>query len=179
VISFRDATVGSLQLARCTNAACSSAAIVATVVPGGNAAGGRGDMALGADGLPVISYERTEGQNSEIRVLKCGNAACNAGNTDNPLYFASGLGGADSSIAIGADGLPIVAHWAGPLRVTKCGTASCASGNISSVPDGLQPANLGLYPSIAIGADTLPVVSHYDMFNGTLRVSKCGNVACN
>ncbi len=179
VISYRDATVGSLNLARCTSPACNSGAAITVVVPAGNVAAGRGDLALGADGLPVISYERTESQNSEVRVFKCGNAACNGGNTNNLVYFAFGLGGAASSIAIGADGLPIVAHWAPGLRVTKCGDPGCGSGSVSSALDGFQPASLGFYPSIAIGPDSLPVVSHHDSLNGTLRVSKCGNVACN
>jgi hypothetical protein len=179
VISYRDATIASINVARCTNAACNSGASVFAAAPAGSAAGGRGDMALGADGFPVITYERTEGQSSEIRVLKCGNAACNAGNTNNPLYFASGLGGASSSVAIGADGLPIISHWGPALRVSKCGDASCGSGNILSVLDSPEQASVGLDSSIAVGPDSLPVVSHLDSFNGTLRVSKCGNVACN
>lgn len=179
VISYRDATIASINVARCTNAACNSGASIVAAAPAGSAASGRGDMALGADGFPVISFERTESQNSEIRVLKCGNAVCNAGNTNNLVYFAGGLGGASSSIAIGADGLPIISHWGPALRVSKCGDASCGSGNILTVLDSPQESSVGLYSSIAVGPDSLPVVSHLDSFNGTLRVSKCGNVACN
>jgi hypothetical protein len=47
------------------------------------------------------------------------------------------------------------------------------------VLDSPEQASVGLDSSIAVGPDSLPVVSHLDSFNGTLRVSKCGNVACN
>jgi hypothetical protein len=177
VIAYRDATVGNLNVARCLSAACNTGATVTAVAVG--AAGGRLDLALGADGLPVISYERTESQNSEIRVVKCGNAACNAGNTNNPLYYAFGLGGAASSIAIGADGLPVISHWGPGLRVSKCGDAACGAGSILSVLHSPADASVGLFNSIAVGPDGLPVVSHYDSTNQALRISKCGNIACN
>ena len=133
VIAFRDATAGMLNVAKCSSAACNTGATVTAVAP---AAGGRLDLALGADGLPVISFERTESQNSEIRMVKCGNAACSSGNTNNSVYYAFGLSGADTSIAIAGDGLPIISHWGPQLRVAKCGDAACGSGNILSVLDG-------------------------------------------
>jgi hypothetical protein len=174
VISYRDATIGSLNVAKCASAACNTGASITGVATG--VANARSDMALGADGFPVISYEHTEGMSSEVRALKCGNAACTALNTNNLVYFASGLSGADSSIAIGVDGLPIISHWAPSLRVSKCGDPACASGTISSV---LDPTNSGYDSAIAIGPDSLPVISHHEMTDDTLRVSKCGNIACN
>jgi hypothetical protein len=93
VIAFRDVTAGMLNVAKCANAACNSGAAITPLAP---AAAGRLDLALGADGLPVISFERTESQNSEIRMVKCGNAACSSGNTNNSVYYAFGLGPAMS-----------------------------------------------------------------------------------
>ena len=176
VIAFRDFTAGMLNVAKCASAACNTGATITALAP---AAGGRLDLALGADGLPVISFERTVSQNSEIRVVKCGNPACTAGNTNNLVYLASGLGGADSSIAIAGDGLPIISHWGPQLRVSKCGDAACGSGNILSVLDGPQQASVGLMSSIAVGPDGLAVVSHYNSTEKALRISKCGNLACN
>ena len=65
------------------------------------------------------------------------------------------------------------------LRVSKCGDAACGSGNILSVLDGPQGLNVGIGNSIAIGPDSLAVVSHYNATEQALRISKCGNLACN
>jgi hypothetical protein len=136
-------------------------------------------MVVPADGRPVMSYEAPVSQDSAIRVARCGNAACSAGNVDHELYFASGLGGAFSSIAIGADGLPVVSHWAPALRVTKCGDAACSAGNLSSILDSPAEASVGSFNAIVRGADGLPVVAYSDTTNGSLKVAKCGNLACN
>jgi len=39
-------------------------------------------LAIGADGLPVIAYYDVD--NGDLKVAKCGNAACAAGNTLTP-----------------------------------------------------------------------------------------------
>jgi hypothetical protein len=64
-------------------------------------------------------------------VTKCGNPACTTGNVsttvdDGPDYALGTL--TSTSIAIGADALPVISHQdtaAASLRVTKCGTQSC------------------------------------------------------
>jgi hypothetical protein len=177
VISYRDATAGLLKVAKCGSAACNTGATITTVATG--VGGGRGQMVVPADGRPVIAYEATVAQDSAIRIVRCGNAACSAGNVDHELYFASGLGGALSSIAIGADGLPVVSHWGPALRVSKCGDAACSAGNLSSILDSPADAGVGNFSAIARGADGLPVVAYSDVTNGSLKVAKCGNAACN
>jgi hypothetical protein len=179
VITYHDATIDALNVARCASPACNTGASITNVVPAGNASLGRKDMALGADGLPLISFERIQGQGVEIRVLKCGNAACTAGNANNLVTTVTSVlaaPGNGTSIAIGADGFPIVSHSG--LRVSKCGDATCASGNVTSMLDSPPGIIAGILSSIAIGTDSLPVISHSDYITGTLRVSKCGNIAC-
>ena len=177
VISYRDATAGTLKVAKCNGAACNTGATLTAVASG--AGGGRGRMTIPADGRPLISYEAPVGMNSAVRVARCGNAACSAGNVSNEVYFAFGLSGMDSSIAIGGDGLPVVSHWGPALRVAKCGDAACSSGNVASVLDSPADANVGNHNAIARAADGLPVVAYSDTTNGSLKVAKCGNAACN
>jgi hypothetical protein len=176
VISYRDASAGTLKVAKCNSAACNTGANITTVASG--AGGGRGRMTIPADGRPIVSYEAPISQSSTIRVVKCGNAACSAGNVSNEVYFASGLGGANSAIAIAADGLPILSHWAPALSIAKCGDAACASGNQVSVLDSPPGAGVGNYNAIAVGPDGLPVVAYYDSTNQSLKVAKCGNTTC-
>jgi hypothetical protein len=76
--------------------------------------------------LPVISHQ--DDTANALRVTKCGNAACTAGNVSTNVDDPANAVGYDTSIAIGADGLPVISHrdqTATALRVTKCGTQSC------------------------------------------------------
>ena len=99
--------------------------------------------------------------------------------SDNEVYFASGLGGAQSSIAIGADGLPILSHWAPALGIIKCGNAACTNGNVLTVLDSPANAGVGGFNAITVAPDGLPVVAYHDTTNDSRKVAKCGNAACN
>ena len=60
-------------MAKCVNAACSGTATITTVDRGGFV-GYYIAMAIGTDGLPVMSY--SDVTNNDLKVLKCSNAAC-------------------------------------------------------------------------------------------------------
>lgn len=73
VISYYDGTNGQLKVAHCGDAACD--AVVTRVVDDGSANMGQGtDLAIGVDGLPVISYHDED--NKALRVAHCASAAC-------------------------------------------------------------------------------------------------------
>ncbi len=88
--------------------------------------------------------------------------------------------GGYSSLAIGADGFPVVSYLDSTLfglRVAKCNDAACSSSRTITTVD--DPANaVGLYTSIAIGADGFPVISYYDVSASTLKVIHCGTASC-
>ena len=91
-------------------------------------------IAIGTDGLPVVSYYDTA--NGNLKVAKCVNAACTGGATITTVDSA-GVVGTYTSIAIGTDGLPVVSlpHDAtnGDLKVVKCSNAAC-TGPLTTVP---------------------------------------------
>ncbi len=63
-------------------------------------------------------------------VWKCGNAACSNANTST-IADTDAVGGPEEvlSIALGADGLPVISYSSpagGALKVLKCGNASCS-----------------------------------------------------
>ena len=135
-------------------------------------------VAIPADGRPVIAFT----QGGKLAVAKCGNSTCTAGNviTFNVDTTITNAGSWGSSIAVPADGLPIISYAggaAGGMRIVKCGTASCNAGNTATSFD-LSNAPTGRFSSIAVPADGLPWVSYYEAQNGRLRIIKCANAIC-
>ena len=178
IISHQDATAAALRVTHCGNIACTAGNSSTTVDDQTNSVGSYTSIAIGADGLPVISH--LYNTSSALRVTHCGNVTCTAGNTSTTVDDPVNDVGYYTSLAIGADGLPVVSHvdfTANALRVTHCGNAACTAGNVSTTVD--DPTNaVGFYNAIAIGADGLPVISHLDNTAHALRVTHCGNAAC-
>ncbi len=128
-------------------------------------------LAIGTDGLPVVSYR--DGTTGDLKVLHCGDASCVAGNVTTPVDTSADPLGYDTSIAIGADGFPVVSYFDGAtndLKVLHCGNAACTSGNQAAALD--TPGNVGRHTSIALGADGLPVVSYNDASSGDLKLAR-------
>jgi hypothetical protein len=173
VISYyHDSTQGSLWVAKCGNASCSSGNTLTQVTSGGKDQ----SIAIGVDGFPVISY--CDSANINVKMVKCGNASCSLGNT---LTTVDSAGNTDryTSITIGADGFPVISYYDATnldLKVAKCGNVSCSSGNTLTTIDSV--GDVGQYTSITIGADGYPVISYYDNTNHTLKVAKCANQYC-
>lgn len=127
---------------------------------------------VGADGLPVMSYIGGWPADPHLRVARCATRSC-AGEatatTVDPMFGAAST----TSIALGADGLPIVAYQDGStLKILHCGNAACSAGNSIVTPIGVATA----WPSIAIGADGLAVISFHE--SNKLRVLHCADLPC-
>jgi hypothetical protein len=74
VISYLNQSVGTLKVAKCVNAACTGASTITTVDDPANYVGQYTSIAIGTDGLPVISYyDNTAGA---LKVAKCGTRTC-------------------------------------------------------------------------------------------------------
>ena len=175
VISHRDVTARARRVTHCNNVTCSSATS-ATVDDPANEVGQYTSLAIGTDGLPVISHlDNTAGA---LRVTHCNNVACTSA-TSTTVDDPANSVGTYTSLAIGTDGLPVISHLdstAGALRVTHCNTVACTSATSTTVDD---PANsVGTYTSLAIGTDGLPVISHQDGTVSGLRVTKCASRTC-
>ena len=172
VVSYFDLTTDDLKVAHCGNVTCTAGNTLTTVDSVGSVGSGA-SIAIGADGLPVMSYR--DSTINGLKVAHCGNVTCTAGNTLTRVGA-----GHTSAIAIGADGLPVVSYidsTNGALTVAHCGTVTCAAGHTLTA---VEFVGAGEDTSIAIGTDGLPVVSYQDgTSNGALKVAHCGDpVSC-
>ena len=182
VIAYHDRTTKDLKVAKCGNASCSSGNTITSVDSTAVNQGWYPSIAIGTDGLPVISYFDAKVANQDLKVAKCGNPSCSSGNTITSVD-TEGFVGFYTSIAIGTDGLPVISYVERTadgtnqhLKVAKCGNASCSLDNtITSLDTG---GDVDYETSIAIGKDGFPVISYYDITARDLNVAKCMNAFC-
>ncbi len=175
IISYYDLTGANLKVVKCGNPSCSSGNTVTALDSTGDV-GSYTSITIGTDSFPLISYYDTT--NANLKVVKCGNAACSAGNTITALD-STGDVGSYTSMSVSLDGFPVISYYDGTnfdLKIVRCGNTACTSGNTVATVD--SGGFAGTYTSITIGTDGLPIVSFYDGSNGDLKVAKCGNTFC-
>jgi len=130
-------------------------------------------IAIGADGLGLIAYQK----DSALNLAHCDDAVCSSATTAT-LDPSVGVG-EYPSIAIGADGLGLISYYDNPnsrLKVAHCDDITCSSVTIAVLDSiGL----VGKWTSIAIGIDGLGLISYFDDSNDdALKVAHCNDVTC-
>jgi hypothetical protein len=126
VVSYYDETANALKVMHCGNALCTAGNTITTVDDPANDVGSSTSIAIGTDGLPVISYH--DATALTLKVAHCGNASCSSGNTISVVDDPANDVGWYTSIAIGTDGLPVISYHditAEALKVATCGTRTC------------------------------------------------------
>jgi Collagen triple helix repeat (20 copies) len=177
LISYEDATDPTnraLKVAHCSDVACTSAtkSTLGSVGP----ADGHSTMAIGADGLGLISYRGSSYTAAALKVAHCDNKACTSASLsilDDPGHDV----GVYSSVTIGADGLGLISYQdqgSDDLKVAHCQNVSCTSAAVSTLD---SAGDVGYKTSATVGVDGLGLIS-YSELNGDLKVAHCQNVAC-
>ena len=126
VISHFDATARTLRVTHCGNAVCTAGNVTTTVDDPANQVGSDTRDRHRRRRLPDHQPPRLTA--GALRVTHCGNAACTAGNLSTTVDDPGNFVGYSTSIAMGSDGLPVIAHLDGDAdasRVAKCGTRAC------------------------------------------------------
>lgn len=174
VAYHNDDPSGHLKVAKCGNAKCSDGNTLTTVNP--RLVVGT-SVTIGREGFPVISYGARLGTAiaSQLNIYWCSNATCSSGSNQ---IIGSTAGVIETSIAIGADGEPVISYSdVKSLKVVKCVSPACISPSVVTVD--VDSKFIGTYNSITIGNDGLPVISYSILgTNKALKVAKCGNAAC-
>jgi hypothetical protein len=174
LISYYDGAAGNLEVAHCSNVACSSASI--TPVDTAGDVGRSSSIAIGADGLGLVSY--LDGTNTQLKVAHCTDVAC-SGSTSSTPDPASAVG-FDTSVTVGWDGLGLISYFDNgnsDLKVAHCSDAACSTATTATLD---SSGNVGQYTSNTVGADGLAVISYFDNTgaNLDLKLAHCSNVAC-
>lgn len=173
VISYNDISNGDLKVAHCGDPACTTSSTNTVDDGGGLTVGRYTSIAIGVDGLPIISYY--DASREYLMAAHCDDAACTTADISILDNEVSGMG---TSIAIGWDSLPVISYMdadQGIIRVAKCSVISCTNATIHVIDTGTA---FGDRTSIVIGADGMPVISYYDAYDGDLKVAHCDDPAC-
>jgi len=170
LISYYDTTNTNLKVAHCDDIACTNATI-STIAGDKVDVGSQTDIAIGSDGLGVISY--TDNGSGALKFAHCVDFAC-----INAEIVTIDSAGSYSSIAIGTDGLPLISYFYSPtldLKVAHCNDIKCISVTLASLD---TTNNTGQGTSLAIGGDGLGLISYYYFTGGDLKVAHCNDISC-
>ena len=169
-----------LKIVTCSDPTCTFPSIfVVDQFPGADTTGWFPSLAIGRDGLPLISYFRDGG----LTVAHCVNAACSgvtATTVDvrvNPPGCCVG-GGKEDTIAIGADGLGVISYYDSVnlnLKVAHCTDLVCGAATTTTID---EFGDTGKRTALTIGADGLPIIAYLGVSENTMKVAHCPNSAC-
>lgn len=173
VISYLASGASHVQVLKCTSDNCSSYTINELAVT--TASGTNADIAVGPDGLPVVT---ANGNGGNFYLSKCSDSACS---NNTWVTLASGSPAGDpASVAISDGGTPVVTYRQSEntLVVIGCGNSNCSSGNTTTIPIQAGGSTKPDYMTVEMGADGLPIIAYIDTSQLDLYALKCTNLAC-
>lgn len=146
---------------------CSPPPHIQSVLDATDGSGQYPAITLGANGLAYVTHHNQDSENLNLHI--CLNTACTQ-SFRRPL----GSGGNSSAIAVGPDGLPVIAYRNnGQLSVVKCSDTLCAASTARTVS-----ASAGTSIGLAVGVDNLPYISFYEGAADDLRLARCTAADC-
>jgi hypothetical protein len=168
LFGYNDVTTTSLNVAHCSNMACTN--VTATPI---ESISGYPAMTIGADGLGLVSYAAS----NALKVAHCSSPICSTALLTT--LDSAGNVGVGSSVTIGADGLGLISYedvTNSALKVAHCSDITCGSATLSTL--GSVGSSYLYFTSIATGADGLGLISYWNAADGYLHVAHCSDVTC-
>jgi hypothetical protein len=167
----RDPNTGGgwfLKVAHCSDTNCTTVTIT-TLDSAGHAF--RTSIAMGSDGLGLISYKDRVGG---LKVAHCSDTNCTTATTS---VLDSAIS-THPSVAIGADGLGLISYRDADnedLKVAHCSDTNCTTSTITTLD---STGDVGYFSSVAIGTDGLGLISYQEIDKEYLKVAHCSNTNC-
>ncbi len=184
ITSYYDATVDfengidrrALKVAHCNDVACSGQdETISFVHDPASTVGYYTSIAIGIDGLPIISYLDVSA--GALVAAHCNDVACATPALITTLDL-SGVATGATSIAISSDGHPIISYVdSGTLRMVRCTEFNC-SASTSFALNSFGPLAGGT--AITVGADGLPTIGYKVEAVGTnwIALAHCNDPNC-
>jgi hypothetical protein len=122
VIAYYKRSSGDLKVARCNDPACAGGNETRSTVSSAGDVGQHASLGIGLDGLPAVAFYDATPTALDLRIARCNDRACAGGNEKISTLDSTGDVGQNASLAIGLDGVPIVAYMdvtAGTIRVAR------------------------------------------------------------
>lgn len=146
VISYYDLTNGNLNIAKCTDISCATAVTPLNVDGSPADIGQYSSIAIGVDGLPIVSYYDVT--NNDLKMAKCLNANCSIANGDYTVSRDTDNAGQYSSVIVGIDGLPVVVYYGignADVKFFKCNDQNCQNLGVGYLVGGSDLGSLGKF----------------------------------
>jgi hypothetical protein len=175
LIAFFNAAAADLEIAPCENDLCSRIG-PSTVVDHTVGTGLYASLALDSLDRPVLSYY--DSVHGSLRAAFCGNPTCGGGSTVIRVLDDSGDVGRYDSMALGAQGFPLISYFDathGDLKFLACLDASCGRSTTRTLDSG---GTVGRSTSLTLDAHGNPLISYFDQTHGRLKVVSCADTTC-
>lgn len=180
VVSYHDATEGTLKLLHCDDPGCTGNEVGNIAVPDGDQTGWSTSLALDAVGNPVVAY--VDFNTGRLKLLHCDDPGCRgdeSANISTPLAPDAIAG--HLSLKLSADGNPILSYYdanGGTLKLLHCDDPACNGDESRNIAVLDSRDDVGWYSSLALGLGGNPIVGYYDVTAGDLKVLRCSNPLC-
>ncbi len=174
LVGYYDATGGDLKAVHCADIACTTPSVPPSTLDATGNVGQYASIAIGTDGLGLISYYDASGGN--LKVAHCADTACSSA-TVTTLDSAGNVG-QHTSIAIGLDGLGLISYYDagnGDLKVAHCSDTACSAATLATLD---SAGDVGQFTSIAIVAGGRALIAYYDVTSHALKTAHCADAAC-
>jgi predicted regulator of Ras-like GTPase activity (Roadblock/LC7/MglB family) len=150
-----------------------------SIVDSSGEAGTSVSMTIGVDGMPWLAYNGVTSGGAKL--AHCFSPDCSTAGT-GLLWTIDSLSTRGTSIAIGADGSPMVVSYdhvasgSDLLNFARCNNAQCNVRGGQLIDN--TSIDVGAFPSLTEGRDGLPIISYHDTTKGDLKVAHCSNAMC-
>jgi hypothetical protein len=175
VIGISDFESDNLEVLFCSDPTCDPTGVTTRTVYLQRS--GLGDIAVASNGNPVFAFVEFDSSNNRTpRVLFCGNATCNGGNSTVTL---GGVGSINSfmTVALLPNDVPVFVYRdAQDMIFVACSDPGC-TGTINTRT--LLSGDSGGYSyNLIIGNDGNPIITHTLTDDDTAEAIFCGDITC-